>query len=624
MTEVRVDITGDASGLNSVFDDVTRRAQQMGVNLESLASNVSSGNKTSSRRQMEQSIISSREERERGVTEAYNSDPRVQRHSDLTQRMRTGQMTPQERAELGRINRELQPVRQQRDQELERINSETNEILEEIREAFTQRNREEREQKQRDDEEFEDRKSRGLLGQLMNERDQLNKNLITAESEEEQKRIQNRLKEVNKQITATQGGAAQDPKGDIVGNARMVSGIMGGNMGGAAMGMLSKLGPWGMAAGIVGGATLGLGLSGNNLLQSIYGLRAFKGASQNEGFVDNFRERTFGGAGRDLATLGFSQKELVDYTRGMATQTGTMDKASDKAFDAMLTERAFGVQNLQQFSVFERQNRDMQSIANNTLEMINVLSSIDKSGIKPDDLTQLQEKLTVQNKIMSYQFQKQESVSTRESTALMAAFSRLGGSGSDQRAGDFISGTLGAFGEGGDPNMMAYKFYLAKKARPELRGNPAALSKMIEEGTDLQYVQTGLTDLTTRFQGQDLYFMMKKFFPNLTPEQRDKLVELGRKGMIMEEVQNFGKSSKGFDKDDVETLASNNVSEITRLQAEFNNTMGEFQLKVAQGMEKAIAFFSGDGDSMSDVIAKGVKKAGGTNPQKPNVPYKPK
>lgn len=611
MSEVRVDVTGDASNLNRMFDDIERRARQLGANVDKIGLGGSSGVNT--QRMRSQEVIGEAVQKQiQDINRQYQSNPKVQRLNELNSRIRSGSATDAEKKERAGLVHETAKFREERNEKIQNLEDEQTNLLRAIKEALTDNQKIQREQRQEGNAEFESKKSEGILGKLLNERGSLNRDLITASTKSEQEAVQKRLKEVNGKISEIQAGAGQDGEGTI-GGARMVSNAMHGNVGNIASSLLAKLGPWGIAAGIIGGATIGLGTKGNQTLQSMYDLRALQGNGKDPNFINGFRESLFGGAGRDLSSMGLSQMDMVAYAGKMARTSGSMAGIDSRAFKSLTLEKGLGVQDLSQYAVFERQERNMQTVAENTLDLVNVMTSIDKSGLKKDDLTQLGEKLQTQNKVLSYQFQRQEVVSNKEATVLMGAFAKLGGSGADQRAGDFISKTMGAFGESGDANTMAYKYYLAKKAHPELANNPAALNRLVEQGTDLKYVQTGLTDMTSRYSGNDQYFMFKRFFPGLTPDQRDKLMSLGKTGGIskmMEQYEQF--KNNGLTQDVVEGMAKDNTTSMTKTEQLAENTLTEAQMKVAQGINKMIDVLTGNDPKMKEVIKQAIQEAGKT------------
>jgi len=611
MPEVRVDVTGDASSINRMFNDIERRATQLGANVEKIGLGGSSGIHT--QRLRSQEVIGEAVQKQiQDINRQYQSNPKVQRLQEINSKIHSGTATDAEKKERAGLVHETAKFRDERNEKIQNLEDEQTNLLRAIKEALTDNQKIQRESKQEDNAEFEAKKSEGLLGKLLNERGSLNRDLITATTKSEQKVIQEKLKKVNEEIQKTHAGAGQDGEGTI-GGARMLSNAMNGNVGGMAMSLLSKLGPYGIAAGVIAGATIGLGTKGNQTLQSAYDLRALQGTGKDPNFINGFRESLFGGAGRNLSALGISQMDMIGYATKMARTSGSMAGIDNRAYNSLALEKGLGVQDLAQFAVFERQERNMQTVSENTLDLVNVMTSIDKSGLKKDDLTQLGEKLQTQNKVLSYQFQRQEVVSNKEATVLMGAFAKLGGSGADGRAGDFISKTMGAFGEGGDQNTMAYKYYLAKKAHPELANNPAALNRLVEQGTDLKYVQTGLTDMTSRFSGNDQYFMFKQFFPGLTPEQRDKLMSLGKTGGITKMMQQFDQfKNNGFTQEGVEEMGKGNTTSMTKTEQLAENTSTEAQIKVAQGINKMIDVLTGNDPKMKEMITQSIKDAGKT------------
>jgi hypothetical protein len=136
------------------------------------------------------------------------------------------------------------------------------------------------------------------------------------------------------------------------------------------------------------------------------------------------------------------------------------------------------------YSKFERFTTNQETSNVIAMDMLNVLARIDKSSLKEGDLATLQEKMGIQTNLMDIQRSKRDAVNVDDTLRIMSAFEAIGLSQKGEKGGEFLSQTIAGLGEGGGDNAMLLKYEAAKRARPDLANDPAALRRFVKFHSD--------------------------------------------------------------------------------------------------------------------------------------------
>jgi len=448
-------------------------------------------------------------------------------------------------------------------EELSENQRETNKLIQELIDLQDEKIREEIKRRQNNDDEFS---KDGILSALFKKRSAIMKARMDATTDDELTDYNKQLEKVNKLIAKKTGTKIFADK--ITEGAQMGEQIMGGNVGGAAMRGLSKLGPYGMAAAAVLALVGGGVMAGNERDKTIGTLMSYRALGTNKDINKSLYEGKF-------TRYGMSDADFVNYRNSLLRNSGLAGQAGiTNTYDAIRIEKGYGIDNVAGLSTYARQDKYSKSVADNIMEMLNVLSDIRDGSISVDDLTRANEKAQLMYQLQGSFVGRQEKFDQRQVLGLMTAFEKMGGEGKDQRAGSFIEGTLNAIREGGSSNLMMLKYQFAAQAHPELANNPAALNRIVEEGTDSNYLVSTLKGLKSMAGGnkQNQYFLFKEYFKGLTPSMRQKLLSAAGDDEILQNMLGQGLRSTGtFNQGEADAYAWQKTQMTEKLLADLKN-----------------------------------------------------
>lgn len=321
----------------------------------------------------------------------------------------------------------------------------------------------------------------------------------------------------------------RDSNGKIISRLRSTaSSAARGDLMGTVGSASSAVGTLGVAGGVVAGAgilamILGMFMQQSEKIQeAIAPTSAMRGAGTNKYFKESLatvpQAVEMGLDGEKLANL-VNEKAQKSKNLGNDLVSRTMD---DFAFN-----KGFGA-SVEGFSQFERFGGKNSSDVG--LDILNVLTSIKESSLKSGDLSSLSEKLKSQETIMTIQREKRDVVNTESSLRTLAAFEKIGLSGKGERGASFLQATIDGLGEGGGDNVMMLKYEAAKRAHPELNGDPAALRNFVKyEGDDPQYMKESFK-MMKQLSGNNKLAqddLIRGWFPNANKKD----MEMYRKAM---------------------------------------------------------------------------------------------
>ena len=394
--------------------------------------------------------------------------------------------------------------------------------LEEILDSLRQAEKGETIDEQRDGDEF---KGKGILGELFERRSRLQAERLASNDEDEIRKKSEELRGIDGRIgklLGNKGGKWGSPLADtLTQGGDLVSTTMSGNAGAAAMSALSKAGPYGIAAAAIGAAIYGVISRVGGITTATAPLASIRA----QGGRDDIRDAGMAYRG-SFQNMGMNDKDQWQFRYDLAMSSGIGERGGAMyAAHAAGLEKGYGIKDIAGLSINERADKYSKATSDNILEMLNVLGQIRDGSIKPNDLTLANEKANLMVRMQSSQLSRREQFDTKEILSTMAAFEKLGGSGKDMRAGDFMEGAFAGVREGGDKNQMLLKIQAAKEAHPNLASNQVALAKIVEKGDDPAYLAAAVKMLKRITAGDEVssYYLMKKMFPQLTVEQREML-----------------------------------------------------------------------------------------------------
>lgn len=593
--EVRIDISANANNVNSTLREVETNVDRVNSKVGTVnQANVTGTSKNLPANQnldIQSQILYYRqqqEQKERQIKLQYSELRKINEEDfkKATRSFDAGEL-PEERYNYNKeqFNKsQIESYTTERDEKLTEAQK-TNQLIEELIARQDKNSQDQIEVSQRDNTESEGG-AKGILRQLFDKRSDLMAKRLDATSDEELRRLNKQLGRTNRDIQKRGGGNGMadvvTEGGELVGS--VASGSQGSIMG-AGMGLLSKAGPWGMAAAAIIAAGTGITNSANARDKEISNLISYRSLGGRDVINKSVMET-------DYSKYGASNEEFINKRKELLLAAGNPYAGGTKNYqDVMNLERGYGVTSVAGLSTNERQDKYLKSTSENIIEMINVLTSIKNGSLKKEDFTLLNEKSQLMYRLQSGQVSRQEQFDNKQILGLMTAFEKMGGEGKDSRAGDFIEGTLQSMREGGSKNMMLLKTKFAIDAHPNLANDPAALSRIIEEGTDPKYIASTLAGLKNISGGnkQNEYFLSKEFFgPNgLTPSMREKLMKGGGDKEILDNIRGLGITTTNVaSQTDAEKYAYEKTTGPEEFWSEFKKGINTMNLNLKEGFNK--------------------------------------
>lgn len=490
MAEVSVNIRGRDDGLGSHLDNLRQKVEDLGRSTSEL-NNLDDLTPTQQKNtigRVGQDTTSGQQAR---IREEYSNirQSNADEFSEMEGKFKSGEI---DKNQFDKFREEFQANQKElgslEDSELLAVEKEMNQTLREIHRELTDERKIERELRQRDNSEHG-----GMAGGILRENRDLRNLQNNSDDEEEISALQAQINDNNKRLRSLRHGDEEEGTdmsgidfrqvgmmGSSVARGDLMGTVQGGLAGaGKATGMMGSFAIAAIIATLVKEA-LGAGDKLREGLAPVSAMRGngLTGSLTNDAYRSNFNDRI------DIGALGMDNQEFSEAMRNKAVSSGRaggdlqLRTYADEAF-----KKGFGG-DAGQFSQFERFAEGQESSTQIALDVLNVLTSIEKSSLKEDDLSTLSEKLSAQNTILSLQRSKRDSVDNTDALKMLAAFESAGLSGKGERASGFISQTLQGLGEGGSDNAQMWKIEAARRANPEMANDPAALRRAVRFNPD--------------------------------------------------------------------------------------------------------------------------------------------
>lgn len=525
MPDVTVNIRGKDDGLSQIFDEIKRKAEALGVSTDRLAGFGTKTQTSQASSSISQEIV---EQQKRAITEKYEKLHQAsQEKLELNKaKLRTGEIDrPTYEKAVKSHDKYSEELGGKEENELKQVEKESLNQLKSINKLLADREKIEREQKQRDNKEFDNQKAGSFYGKMQQEKERLEKEMQIAPDEEGFKKSKAELLALKQKMGLfdEQGGGG------------------GGNGSNALMGLLSggglaALASVAMPLAIVAAISKLVGASGDleHSQSSLNTLNAFS-LGGNEGkqrLKKDFSDSPVAATSMrgvfskgDFGKYGYSDKEFQNSSVDLLMQSGRSDNLYERNYANKFLERGTGINNLAQYSGYDRQSAfggGTKNVAGYYIKMIEVLSSIKDGSIKKDDLHLMAEKMQIGQQLSTYQYQRQDKIDRQQVISQMASVEKFFGiSGKDQRAGDLISGINQASASGGgNANLEYMKWAAARKSHPEM--NDEELAGMMEKGLDPEYQKSFFGSAKRLYKEGTFgaYATKKAFLPSLNVDQR--------------------------------------------------------------------------------------------------------
>lgn len=594
MADVNVNIRGRDEGLGDALDNLRQKAQQLGQDVEKL-NQLSDMTPTQQKLAIDKQGQSTLRAQQEQIKSEYSSlrESNVKEYREAEKKFKSGNMSQEDFQKSTEYFRQAQDdAVTAEEQELASVQKEMTVQLRLIHREMMDQRKITREKAQRDKKEFGGAAEGGVMGSLAAENRLLKKEKLSAESEDEvaelEQRIQankQRMREMEGKDDGTRGVRGEGVSGTALAQSYANANLLGAStqtvqQGGNMLGM-SKGGQ--TAAGIIA-AAWGL-LSQSSQMYEAGGKlgalrgRGYTGADSMQIAMGEATEGV-GGIGYDY---GLTPVQVMEMAEGKARRTGIVgNDIMRRSMDDMALQRGMGV-DVSGFDQFERFTTAQDEASEISLDILNVLNGIHESSLKEGDLATFGEKIATMQTLMSIQRSKQDLVDTDDSLRLLTAFESIGLSNKGDKAGDFLQQTITGLGEGGSDNAMLLKYEAAKRAKPELANDPAALRRFIRFNSDDPEYMNEFFKMSGRMTGNnqmaqdDLLYTM--FDPKSEEDMRiyERAMESGDFSNIMTGKKSLkGRRSGTMTQEYAYGEAQQMVGGLDQLVSGFKEAVGDF------------------------------------------------
>jgi len=585
MADVSVNIRGRDDGAGSMLDSLREKASNIGRELGEVSENFDNLTKTERRVEIERSHTESTNARKESVREEYrdarqaNLDEYQGASNDFRNKRINAEEFKKKREQFHESNTNLTS---EEEKELNAIEKESNSYLKEILKQLQLQERVEAERRQRDGSEFAD----GSIGSLLAANSDLRRRQTASTDEDEIAALQSEIASNNRTIRGMRNNGDDDDDDDG-GNSRFGRGlgstghsVARGDLSGSVTGGLGMLG--GTAAGIgIAAMIIKEFVSHGELVKEAIGQTAsMRGGIGTSGITANDAlVNRIGSFSSQLSDLGLKQENFASMVNQKALASGMAgNDVVARTLDDYRFQKGFGA-DAGMFSQFERFNQGQQTSTEIAMDVLSVLTSIEKSSLKESDLSTLTEKLQSQNAILSFQRNKRDVVDSDSALRTLAAYETAGLSQKGDKAGDFLNQTMQGLGEGGSDNAMLFKYEAAKRAHPELANDPAALRRMVKFRSDDPKYQAEFFKFAKQASGgskmaeDDILYTMFNPQSEADMDIYKRMMENkgGSRSALTKTLDKTRKATLGIET--MKSDATNDTGTVTMLETAFSNVM---------------------------------------------------
>lgn len=319
------------------------------------------------------------------------------------------------------------------------------------------------------------------------------------------------------------------------------SGNLGGmisGLGGAGIGMASAVGSLSLGAaatamGVVGLlAAIGAGIQNAGARYDEFsGLAAFRGTipgmttlrSGARTVGSTIRNSTLGGGGLyNYASLGMSDVDFANEADRRIRARGTTDNWFNETFRQISLERNYA---LREGALMGAGAYDRYGISGTEaiVRLVDMLGRVEGSGVSRNDYTRIQEKLDIQQQIMSSYLARADRPDYDVANRAVVAMSAVRGITKDSRIGSDYAVMQQSLQNPMNDRMKALVYGTIEDLIPGTQGRMDLIDQALrdpkQEGRILQAV---IQRVNTMYGGMDTqmgYFAFKNLFPGIAPDR---------------------------------------------------------------------------------------------------------
>lgn len=599
MADVSVNIRGRDDGLGASLDSLREKAQALGRDVSSInQSGMSKMTPTEQRLAVENTAKETLRAKQDAIRSEYSAARKanIDEFSQAESRFSQGKMSASD-FELERKKFDQSQTELNKDEQAELIatEKEMNQHLRIIVREMVMQKRLERERAQRDDKEHSLREREEK--EKDQEKDENGEVRTVVKREEKEKDDEDRSGGSSNGVSALMGAGTAAAHGNLQGTVSQTI------QGGASVMGISKAGAATAAAFL---AAYGLIDMGDQVINASGEVGVMRGRGMTGSQTAKYYAENVDNDGM-IGNVGMKSSDFLAVMKSKAQESGRADDLRNRTLQDVYFQRGTGA-DAGVYSKFERFTTNQETSATIAMETLNVLARIEKSSLKEGDLAVLQEKMNIQANLFDIQRSKRDAVDVDDSLRIMAAFESIGLSQKGERGGEFLSQTIAGLGEGGGDNAMLLKYEAAKRARPDLANDPAALRRFVKfHSDDPEYMKSAFGffgEITNNndMARDDLMYTM------FNPQSEYDM------DMWSQAMQGGGKfnqylSGKGIDKTQRGTLTGAQIQAdaeaatggLTQLISDFKNQISDIGVSINNWLEGV----TGSGDKAINVRTKG-------------------
>ncbi len=588
MADISVNVRGRDDGFGSMLDSLRDKASSVGREMGSIGDNFNNLTKTEKRIELERANTESTDLRKQSVRSEYQSvrEANKQEFNQATDDYANKRISRKEfEAQKKTFEQLSTDADRDENDELTAIEKESNAFLKEILKQLQLQERLDSERRQRDVSEFEP----GSIGAILASNSELRQQQSRTTDADEIAALQAEINANNRTVRGMRNGDDDEDDNSKLGRGLQSTShsLARGDLSGTVSGGLGMMGGTAAGIGIVAMILKEFISNGEKIQESIGQAASMRGGYGGTGYATNRAFTTaIGGMNTDLGALGLTGEKFAQMVNQKAQSSGMAgNDVLGRTLADYRFQKGFGA-DAGIFSQFERFNEGQKTSTDIAMDVLNVLTSIDKSSLKEGDLSTLAEKLQSQNAILSFQRNKRDNVDSDSALRTLAAYESAGLSQKGEKAGEFLNQTMSGLGEGGSDNAMLFKYEAAKRAHPELANDPAALRRLVKFRSDDPKYQAEFFKFAKQISGGSQMAEDDILYTMFNPQSEADMDIYKR----MMENKGGARSTltKTLDKTRKATLGTDTMSEdakadvgvITNLETAFSNVMADFFIKM--------------------------------------------
>ncbi len=229
----------------------------------------------------------------------------------------------------------------------------------------------------------------------------------------------------------------------------------------------------------------------------------------------------------DAGSLGYSYENFINRAQAGIQARGSGADWVRRTERDVLLERATGLNDgaLIGAGQYERYQTSGKGMDYYLVQLVEILTRIEGSGVKTDDFTRVQEKLDIQQAFLDSWRQINGSPSAEAANIWTAAFSGISGIAQDTRQGEYARSMQSALINPVNDRARAFLYNTVAELNPEETqgGRTHLIDQMLnspeQQGKILQRFAQNMTNTFGSMDSEQGYWSARSMFPGIPPDQ---------------------------------------------------------------------------------------------------------